>query len=240
MKRLWSLLGSLLVLNSAVGCCTMGPLAVGGNDPLAMELAGGGCCLTKHFKNKKNKHGCGCQPGFGYDVFPSYDGGCGDLGCGDLGYGGGMLADGGFHYGAPGASSCGCGQSHAAPAPQFAPAQQYAPAPTAIPAVPAAPAFDPAPAAPPAAPGPGIEPVPMPENPNLNGQQTQFGAPAQNVSMEEFQRLPGTIISGPGAAPAATAPAPQLAVPAAPARTAIPTAAQPGVRPVNWQPTRGR
>lgn len=81
----------------------------------------------------------------------------------------------------------------------------------------------------------------VPPIPDANGQNTQYGnpgVPTQNVSMEEFHRLPGTIITGPASAPVAASTAQPFVAPAAPVRQAIPTAIQPGVRPASWQPTR--
>lgn len=153
--------------------------------------------------------------------FPNSDGGCGDLGCGV-----GMM-NSGFSYEAPVASSCGCGMPHAAPAPNYAPAPHYAPTlPTCSPRLRRT--IRPLRSSP-AAPGPGIEPVPMPDAvpaiPDANGQNTQYsnpGVPTQNVSMEEFHRLPGTIITGPASAPVAASTGTALRRPGRPGSSSDP------------------
>ncbi|MBI1345270.1 hypothetical protein GC163_03185 [bacterium] len=86
-------------------------------------------------------------------------------------------------YGGMPASDCGCGQTHAQPmAPAYPPAAPMPVPPSAAP-TPANPA---APVDPSAPPFTSAAPTPV---------------PTQQVSYEEFQRLPGVVVSGTGAAP---------------------------------------
>ena len=223
MKRLLSLLASVALLSS-VGCCCLST-RVNECGPFASDLAGGGGCLAKFARSHgAKKCGCGhCAGNRGMYADPMYG-----MPYGMETYGGGGCGcDGGMMGGmpAPGSPDCGCGggglpQQMIPPAPpaQYAPHAAPTPAPIAEPM----PADTPIPAVPePAAPD-----APM----------TQYQAPAapnvQNVSVEEFQRLPGTIISGPTTTAVAAPAAGMLA------RPAVPTAAQPGVRPANWQPAQ--
>ncbi|MDP1797316.1 MAG: hypothetical protein Q8K78_07535 [Planctomycetaceae bacterium] len=223
MKRLLSLLTCVTLLSS-VGCCCMNN-RISECDPLASDLAGGGGCLAKFARSHgKKKCHCGhCGYG-GMYADPMY---AMPYGVDSYG-GGGCGCDGGMVGAMPGGGDCGCAgggmqqQQMIPPAPpsQYAPQAAPTPAPiaepapeTAIPAVPEA-----APVAP----------------------MTNHAAPAapnvQNVSVEEFQRLPGTIISGPTTS---TAPAPVPGpMTATSPRRMVPSAAQPGVRPANWQPSQ--
>ena len=237
MKRLISAAACLLVLN-LVGCCCVSP-RIDECGPHACDLAGGGGLLAKFARSHGAKKKCGCGHCGGFNGMYGdamhgmpYETGC----CGGDGFDGGMMAGG---YPAMSSPGCGCGGGGGMMAPSMpmapaAPATQYAPEGTPTPAptpdanvpetnVPAGPAAEP--------PAPPMTYQPAPGQPGV-----------QNVSMEEFQRLPGTIISGPTttalAAPP-TAAAPAIHSPMA-TRTPIPSVANPGVRPANWQPARVR
>jgi hypothetical protein len=232
MKRLLSAVACLVTLN-LVGCCCMSP-RIDECGPFASDLAGGGGCLAKFARSHGAKKKCGCgHCGGGMYADPiygmPYSGDC----CGG-GFDAGMM---GGYPGMPSGGGCGCGgggmvapSMPAIPpaATQYAPEGSPTPAPTPdanvpetnIPAVPGAET--------PAPPAPPMTYQPAPGQPGV-----------QNVSMEEFQRLPGTIISGPTTTPVA---GPAASVPAIHSpvvtRTPIPTVANPCVRPANWQPAR--
>ena len=172
----------VLLASSLVGCCSMGA-SLDPCDPCARELAGGGCFLRGllHHKCMKCKPMMNCAPAMPMS-------GCCDDGCGSF-------------AAAPAAASCGCGGG--APHSVSAPPNYQMPAPQPIPA--AAPAAVPgAPPAPPAEfPPPAAAYYPGARAP----QQRVASATPQQVSYEEFQRLPGVVISAPPtaqAAPAAT------------------------------------
>lgn len=232
MKRLLSVVACLMTLN-LVGCCCMSTARIDECGPHASDLAGGGGCLAKFARAHGAKKRCGCgHCGYGgMYADPIYGMPYGDSCCGG-GFDGGMM--GGFP-GMTGGSDCGCGGGGAMPASNMPPmpaTNQYAPegSPTPAPTpdanvpetnVPAVPAADP--------PAPPTTYQPAPGQPGV-----------QNVSMEEFQRLPGTIISGPTTTPVAGPPAAVTHPVHSPvmSRTPIPTVANPGVRPANWQPAR--
>ncbi len=226
MKRLLTLLACVSLLSS-VGCCCLNS-RVNECGPYGADLAGGGGCLAKFARAHGAKKKCGCHHCGGYGGMyadPMY--GMDTCGGGGCGFDGGM----GMMGATPDARGpgCGCGGGGgeaALPMIPPAPPAQYAPQAVPTPA----PIAEPTPAetnipAPPetAVPAAPTTYQPAPTAPNV-----------QNVSVEEFQRLPGTIISGPTtssvAAPPASAPVSS--------RRVVPTAAQPGVRPANWQPTR--
>jgi hypothetical protein len=206
MKLFAGLCASLLLVFSSVGCCCMSS-CVGSCDPCGRELCGGGwgggcsscgggCglggCLTKWFHHRCHK----CHPmyaGYGWDAYSGC--GCG----GDVSY------DGCNTTYAP--TGCACGQPHGAPNQMMMPATppaQMAPAP-----VPAA--ADPM----------GARYAPQrPMQQQVAVQPTHQPVP-QQVSYEEFQRLPGMM-----QAPAAATAAPPTLVP--------PVAAQ----PANWATAR--
>lgn len=250
MKRLVSVAACLMTLN-LVGCCCMSASRIDECGPHATDLAGGGGCLAKFARSHGAKKKCGCQHCYGgiysdpiYGMPYDVGGGC----CGD-GFDGGMM--GGF----PGMPSAGCGCGGGGGAVMPAPAPAYQPAPPAAQYAPeGSPTPAPMPTPDPNLPEtnvpavPGAE-TPAPPAPPMTYQPAPGQPGVQNVSVEEFQRLPGSIISGPTTTPvSAPAPAPvpgampSAAVAPAPAirtRTPIPTIANPGVRPANWQPSRG-
>lgn len=197
MKFRLSLCSAALLLLSSVGCCHMSTCCT---DPCAPPLAG--CGLTgwvhgeidawrsrNHYRNAGwNGSDCGCSSCGGQ--LASYDGGsCAGGNCGS------PVAPGG------GCSGCSGGSN-------------YAPGsvPTPVPADTAPAPAPPVPASDAAArmmmmQGRQVVMLPQPAVP---------GQPVQ-VSWEEFQKLPGTVVSGPGAAVAG-----QAAPAAAPLAISVP------------------
>lgn len=169
MKAYALVTAALMIASSSLGCCCVSP-CVSPGDPCARELCQPGCSILKWLHHKpcclKCKSHCGYKHGM-----PSCDN------CGTMGYDAMMP----MTYGAmPAASDCGCGQSHAQPmAPHYPPPAPMpvppASAPAATPAVPAAPMENGAPPFTSAAP---------------------TTVPTQQVSYEEFHRLPGVVVSG--------------------------------------------
>lgn len=237
MKRLISSAACLLVLN-LVGCCCVSP-RIDECGPHACDLAGGGGLLAKFARSHGAKKKCGCGHCGGFNAMYGdamygmpYDSGC----CGGGGgFDGGMMAGGYPDMSSPG---CGCGGG------------------ASMPMAPSIPPTPPAQYAPEASPTPAPTPDVPPAETNVPGVPDPAGAPAapmtyqpapaqpgvQNVSVEEFQRLPGTIISGPTTSAVAAPPAAAAPVMHSPTltRVPVPTVANPGVRPANWQPARTR
>jgi hypothetical protein len=183
MKLFAGLCSSLLLVFSSVGCCCMSS-CVGSCDPCGRELCGGGLgggCSSCGSKCG----GCGC--GLGgclsklfhhrcHKCHPMYAGYGWDAysGCGDVCYDGCNTT---YGMASPG---CGCGVPNGMPPAPMVPPAQPAPIPAAI---------DPMGAR-------------MPIQRTMVTQAPQQPAP-QQVSYEEFQRLPGTMVSAPQAPAAA-------------------------------------
>ena len=229
LRRLFSL--SSLLLASTMGCCHSRCVHTDPCDPCNGMVSGrrhvSGWMNHKVSSWRMRNHGrnygwndvaCGCDAcgmGFDGDMISS---GCGSGGCGGMAVGGSP-------------SGCGCGQQHS----------EYAPSvPGTIPIPPATPAVAPSPVPVPPA---GNEPAPAPASSETNSTAIQR-AQVQQVSVEEFQRLPGVIVSGPtlqSAAPSITTAAssaqPLMAVPQL---SPIPTAPQTasGAQQLNWVPTK--
>lgn len=197
----------LLGVTLLSGCCSSGA-CVPAQSPCDRELAGGGFPWKGllHHKCKRCKSTCGCDSAAHGCAVPV--GSCGDpaIGCG-----------------VPAAApmGCGCGAHQGvAPAPLPVPPQTQ-PAPVPVPSP------NPAPPAPPAE--AALQPAPAVSSTTSRLTTAQ----PQQVSYEEFQRLPGVIISGPGAVP--TAPAAAAAVSPAPVAP-VPAVATPAAGA--WQPAR--
>jgi hypothetical protein len=200
-----------LLMFSTVGCCHTQCVSSDPCNPCgAGACGGGGCCLTNWFHNR-----FACNSCRNYSWSNDCCSVCGGNSCGMDG--GGMSMGGGG-----GGSSCGCGQSggqssgYAPASPTYVtPGEQ---SPTPVPAAPASPART-------------NEPIPAPGAPD----STTFQAPAngqiQHVSIEEFHRLPGTVISGPGAVPTLTPP-PALSTVSVPPRPGNP------VQQAQWVPAK--
>lgn len=223
MKSYAFLLCTLLTLSSSIGCCCMGPCgpyAYGGPAGCPVSPCGGGGCATGCGGQQCGPVGClagwvigevcllkraicctltgapyyGCcgmdsccmPPMMSMDCCPTI--GCETSCCPcDSGYGGlpGPMFD---PYGGAIGGGCGCsgqpgGQPHPHPMPGPAQAPLGNPMPVSTP--------HPAP----------MSSTALPSNP-------QFAAGTGNgpthVSVEEFQRLPGVIVSGPGSTAAAS------------------------------------
>lgn len=174
MKLFTGLCASLLLVFSSVGCCCMSS-CVSSCDPCGRELCGGGWG-----SGCKSCGGCGlggclsklfhfrchkCNPMYAGYGWDAY------AGCGGVSY------DGcGTTWAGPEAGGCSCGQSHAMPVPMTPPAQM---APAPVPA-----AIDPMGARYQQQRGPApIQQAAAPQ------------AAPQQVSYEEFQRLPGTMVT---------------------------------------------
>lgn len=196
MKRI-QLLAALFMTQLVMGCCCGSSFVVDSCDPCyspCYNPCQPHCCgLIGAIKSLWPfgccRYGCGSCYSPMYSEFPSS---CSSCGCGGSSYGGVMM-------GSPTGSSCGCGGGGATMM-----------APTSVPPVTNP---QPTPADPTNAPVPQVSPseatgmAPMTSNPAM-----------QHVSYEEFQKLPGTVTSGPGmtAAPQANT----VAIPAPVAPTA--------------------
>lgn len=215
MNLVRTLAASLLML-STVGCCCMDPCGSPCGSPY------GGCLLPFLFQPCHG--GCNCVYDddccdYGYDV-GMFDAGCSCGQCGrgskkmrrsklvsrrgnymngfvsssccDTGCGSCCGGDGGWVEGSmlSGGGGCGCGQSssmgvHSDAPTMMSPSPMSTPTPSAI--------------------------VPVPPAGPTESDSTGAGAMYRNiqsaqpqmVSYEEFQRLPGTVVAGPGAVPEA-------------------------------------
>lgn len=198
--KLCSLLFTTVIVATFAGCCGTNA-CVNSCDPCGRELAGGGCPLKRLFKHRCDK----CHPMATYGWEGAACGSC-------------QGHPGSVYTTAPAATTCSCGQVHnsliPAPAATSAPASQAAPLPAPS-APPVPPTYEqPVPPAPPA-PAPQEEATAIPTGSTTSN--------PQQVSYEEFQRLPGVVISGPTPAPALP---PTLVPPKSAAQAA------------NWVPTR--
>jgi hypothetical protein len=185
MKLFAGLCSSLLLVFSSVGCCCMSS-CVSSCDPCGRELCGGGwkgsscgssCggCGLGGCLSKWFHHRCHkCHPmyaGYGWDAYS---------GCGDVCYDGCNTT-----YGMASGGGCACGQPHGPMAVPMTPPAQQAPVPAAIDPMSARPAQRTM--------ATQVAHQPM-------QQPLQHAAP-QQVSYEEFQRLPGTMVPAPSAPP---------------------------------------
>ena len=190
---------------SMVGCCCSRCVVSDPCDPCG-SMPSNGCCISKLWKSSLFHRGynwdcqCGCS--------------CGGCGCGEMmdpysyvdapGCGGSCAAP--VMSGVPASPGCNCGQSqpYSSLAPMVSPSyvnpvpmnSQPAYTPQPIPEVP--------PSTQNYAPAPPASSSPDPQStmaPAMNGQP-------QMVSYEEFQRLPGKMISGPEATNSIAIPAP--------------------------------
>lgn len=203
-----------VLMFSAVGCCHTQCVSSDPCNPCGPGACGGGCCLTNWLHNRFACHSCR-----NYSWSSDCCSVCGGTSCGMNGMDGGTVMGGG-------GASCGCGQSggqssgYAPASPSYvAPTDQ---SPTPVPSSPASPT-----------PTRTNEPIPAPGATD----STTFQAPAngqiQHVSVEEFHRLPGTVISGPGAVPTLTPP-PALSTVSVPPRPGNP------VQQAQWVPASPR
>ncbi len=225
-------LTAALMTVSMVGCCCSRCVVTDPCDPCGSVIPSHQCCLSRLWSMPRS---------FGY----SWSNACTCGGC-QCGCGGGELMD--YSYGETGgcagscaappmstvapSSGCNCSQSSAySTAPTSYGGSYYPPTtpgsvptpsgtPQPIPEVP--PSYNPLPNAP----LPPVNATPEPTTlmiPPPSGQQPQM------VSYEEFQRLPGNVISGPGSSvtAAASSPSPIQQVSAGPQPLVAPPAPTP-------------
>lgn len=202
--KLLSIFAAAVMSLSLVGCCHNRCMMTDPCDPCATACPPRGCGLSRMFNSAFRR-------GYSWDNVSSCS--CGSCSpcstCGPVsscGCGGGEMIDG-YSFdgvggvpmitGSTGSSGCGCSQpSQFSAVPTMVSPQYVSPTPSVAPAPPVVP-----------------QPIPEipPSTPSSNTDTTMIqpgnGQP-QMVSYEEFQKMPGTIISGPGAA------APSISVPA--------------------------
>jgi len=245
MKSLISSLASLILL-TGVGCCSLH--RCGG----ASDLCGGGascaskpCFLKKwldeHHSKCKGSKGCQCGCHAAPDCAVPATCGCGaptncavPAHCGaPAGCGAPMASPGCSAPVMPAPANCGCGQPHAL-TPYESPSSQ---------GVVPVPGLDAAPTPLPGATNPernSVPPVPGTDSaPPPTTQNWQNRTVPQTVSYEEFQRLPGQILTTSAttapSAPAALSPSPT----SVPQPVPMPEATAPIiVQPGNWAPAR--
>jgi hypothetical protein len=216
-------LTAALVTVSMVGCCCSRCVVTDPCDPCGVTPAHQ-CCLSRLWSMPRSfgfswNNACtcgGCQCGCGGGELTDY-------GYGDMGGCAGSCAAPAMSS-APSSSGCNCSQSAtysngpASYGGAYYPPSTYSPStsgsvpspsgtPQPIPEVP--PSYNPLPNAP-------LPPVNSAQDsttlmiPPPSGQQPQM------VSYEEFQRLPGNVISGPGSSPAPTTASPPALTPSTP------------------------
>ncbi len=238
LRRLFCLSG--LLLASTMGCCHSRCVCSDPCDPCGGSPTGGR--YVSGWMNHKvdswrmrnygrnygwNDVGCGCDVcGMGFDG-EMMSSGCASGNCG-----------GAMSSGSP--TGCACGQHHG----EYAPGVPGMMSPSAAPSV----APNPIPSSPSPAPAPpaGNEAAPAP----INSDTTSMAIPRslatqpQQVSVEEFHRLPGVIVAGPTSqssvpSVAASASATQPVM-AAPQLSAVPTTPRvaSGAQQVNWVPSK--
>ena len=207
MNALRVVAASVLML-SLVGCCCGRNVVCDTCDPCGSASCGSSCGFgTGFLRNRpiRNLFKGGCNScGSCYSDMPT----CG--GCSSCAAPGGFD---GFSGMPTGGSGCGCSQG----ATQAAPQTYYDPN---IPSTMPTPSASPTPSA--------VAPVP----PSTTSPANEPGAmipstgamPVQTVTYEEFQKLPGTIISGPGTG--TTTPGAPLSAPAATTTTPLPSVAK--------------
>ena len=190
MKLLRSLTALTMTL-SLVGCCCGRNVVTDGCDTCCTSPAVGILRLqpVRNFFRFGCFHRCGCGGGCG--SYGDVMGGCGDCATGGCSSGscGAPMSQG---FAAPGGTGCGC-TSPATYSSQYpnmnAPSSSIQiPEPSSLPT--------PAPV-PPTSPTSVPPATPSSDSSTMNPPRAM--PPVQNVSYEEFQKLPGTVISGPGA-----------------------------------------
>lgn len=210
-----------LLLFSTIGCCHTQCVS---NDACNPCGVGGGCCLTNWFRDKLANCSLRCRNySWGNDCCSA----CGGDSCGAPvgGY------DGGMTYGGGGAApGCACGQSHSH-------SQGYAPASSAPPG---APIDQPPVPIPSSGSGPtrSGEPIPAPGATDSTTFQSPHRGQVQHVSMEEFHRLPGVVVSGPGQSSVPTMAAPTLLAPPALSNVSVPPAPANSISQAQWVPAK--
>ena len=216
----WICLSGFLLATS-IGCSSMQCASCNPCDPCGQVMSGGcncGCGVKGWWQQRKERlrnnfswfNDCSCG---GCSV-------CGGDNCGMSGGTCGMPSTGG-------GASCGCGQSHGY-SPAAVPTEQYA--------APVPPNDPPAPI-----PSTGTqrsgEPIPAPASTPATTFQQPASGQIQHVTMEEFQRLPGTVISGPNQSSVPTMSQPNM-VPPALSNASIPPRPINAVQQAQWVPAR--
>ena len=229
LRRLFCLSG--LLLASTMGCCHSRCVCSDPCDPCGGRPTGGGSFVSGWMNHKVdswrmrnhgrnygwNDVGCGC------DVCGTgFDGEMMSSGCASGNCGGSMMS------GSP--AGCACGQQHS----------EYAPS---VPGMISAPAAAPTPVPVPPA---GNDPAPAPVSSDTNSTAVPrtLATQPQQVSVEEFHRLPGVIVAGPtsqssvpSVSASASAVQPVMAAPQLSAVPAPPRVAS-GAQQVNWVPSK--
>ncbi len=221
LQRLICLSG--LLLATSIGCCHTQSVSSNACDPCGQGMSGG--C------------GCGCSGGGGgglkswwqnkmarrhnYSWFnDSSCGGCSVCGGEDCGMSGGGTC------GIPSTGAgptCGCGQSHGYAPASISPDQTDPPAPIPNTGAPTPPRSN--------------EPIPAPgSSPSTTFQQPTSGQ-IQHVSLEEFQRLPGVVISGSHQSSVPTMAQPNM-VPPALSTVSVPPRPIDSVQQAQWVPAK--
>ena len=228
---------SSLLLASTMGCCHSRCVSSDPCDPCG-GMPTGGCCASGWMNHKINawrmrNHGrnygwndvgCGCDA-----CSMGFDGEMMSSGCASGNCGGSMTS------GSP--AGCACGQHHGQHHGEYAPSVPGMMAPSAAPAV--------APSPIPVSPS-GNESAPAPASSDTNSTAVPrtLATQPQQVSVEEFHRLPGVIVAGPtsqssvpSVAASASAAQPVMAAPQLSSVPAPPRVAS-GAQQVNWVPSK--
>lgn len=214
LHRLIAVAGLLMM--TTVGCCHSQCVSSNPCDPCGGGCGGGGCCLSGWLQTKL----ANCRLRHNYSWCNDCSSGCSVCG----GENCGMNSDMGMGVPSTGGSTCGCGQSHGS--------GTYVPS---SPNTDAAPAPIPTQVAP--VPPKSGEPTPAP---GASDSTTNFQRPTgqiQHVSVEEFQRLPGVVISGPAQSSVPTMAQPTLAPPVLSTVSAPPKPAT-TVQQAQWVPAK--
>ena len=224
--RRWVTLSSLLIA-STVGCCHSRCVSSDpcGPSPTCGRYVSGWMGHKIHSWRTRNygwDSGCGGCDSCGFDG-ESIASGCASGGCG-----------GSMGSGSP--SGCACGQQHSEYAPSV-PNQMIAPAP---------PSYGPTPspvAVPMDKPPMSNEIAPPPADANTTQRNS---AGPQHVSVEEFHRLPGVVVTGstsqsssvPNLSSSTNATQPLMAAPQLSSVPAPPRVISSGAQQVNWVPSK--
>ena len=225
---------SSLLLASTMGCCHSRCVSSDPCDPCGC-MPTGGRYFSGWMNNKIdswrmqnygrnygwNAVGCGCNA-----CGTGIDGEMMSSGCASGNCGGSMMSS-------DSPAGCACGQQHS----EYAPSVPGTMVPSAAPAV--APTPLPVPPV-------GNEPAPAPASSDINSTAIPrtLATQPQQVSVEEFHRLPGVITSGPtsqSSVPSVAASASSAQpVMAAPQLSSVPTPPRvsSGAQQVNWLPTK--
>jgi hypothetical protein len=212
LQRLLCLSSVLLI--TTIGCCHSQCVSSNPCDPCGRGMSGG-CCLTNWFHSKLS-----CQ---NY----SWANECSSCGCSVCG-GDSCGVSGAPTFAGGSGSSCGCGQSHGT---NYAPAVSSPSVPTSV---------DPNHSDAPTPVPNQTSPMPRGTEPNPAPPSTTFQPPVsgqiQHVTMEEFQRLPGVVVSGPTSS-VPTMAQPTLAPPTLSNVSVPPRPAHP-VQQAQWVPAK--